>query len=175
MLVNLTEILTSDGKVVKASYPIDMTMFIYNGEEYSIVDKSAMQITFTNTGKQKLVMEGSTAVTLAMFCDRCLKPVEVPVKIFFAHEINSNSHISDTEEAEEYSFLQEYTLDTEELLRYELVVNMPMKVLCEEDCQGICLQCGNDLNEKSCGCDPFVPDPRMAAIKDIFNANNKEV
>ena len=54
------------------------------------------------------------------------------------------------------------------------LVNMPVKVLCKPGCKGICKQCGHNLNEGECGCDTFVPDPRMAAIKDIFNAN-KEV
>ena len=51
---------------------------------------------------------------------------------------------------------------------------MPVKVLCRPDCKEICKKCGHNLNDGDCGCDTFVPDPRMAAIKDIFNAN-KEV
>ena len=62
----------------------------------------------------------------------------------------------------------------EELVNTEITVNLPMKVLCKADCKGICRQCGKDLNTGSCECDAFVPDPRMAAIKDIFYGN-KEV
>ncbi len=43
----------------------------------------------------------------------------------------------------------------------------------KDDCKGICPVCGQNLNEKECGCDTFVPDPRMAVIQDIFK--NKEV
>ena len=57
----------------------------------------------------------------------------------------------------------------EELLRNEIVINWPMKILCRPDCRGICRQCGQDLNTGTCDCDTFVPDPRMAVIKDIFN------
>ena len=49
-----------------------------------------------------------------------------------------------------------------------------MKILCKEDCKGLCSVCGKDLNEGKCDCDTFVPDPRMAAIMDIFR-ENKEV
>ena len=49
-----------------------------------------------------------------------------------------------------------------------------MKILCKPDCKGICPTCGRDLNTGTCDCDNFVPDPRMAAIKDIFEAD-KEV
>ena len=67
-----------------------------------------------------------------------------------------------------------YELDVDTLINNEILINMPVKVLCKEECKGICPVCGGNLNEKECGCDTFVPDPRMAAIKDIFNAN-KEV
>ena len=56
-----------------------------------------------------------------------------------------------------------------------LTFNMPTKILCKPDCKGICKVCGKNLNEGDCGCDQFVPDPRMAAIKDIYDAFNKEV
>ena len=49
-----------------------------------------------------------------------------------------------------------------------------MKFLCRPDCKGLCSVCGKDLNEGACGCDTFVPDPRLAAIRDILNGD-KEV
>ena len=67
-----------------------------------------------------------------------------------------------------------YELDTEILIYNELLMSLPMKVLCKETCKGLCPVCGKNRNDGECGCDTFVPDPRMAAIKDIFNAN-KEV
>ena len=67
-----------------------------------------------------------------------------------------------------------YHLNVDELIKNELLLNWPLKVLCREDCRGICKTCGRNLNDGGCGCDDFVPDPRMAAIKDLFNAN-KEV
>jgi len=81
----------------------------------------------------------------------------------------------DTEELnEEQGFMKGYQLQVEELICNEIMMNWPAKVLCIDDCKGICKMCGKDLNVMDCGCDTFVPDPRMANIKDIFNAN-KEV
>ncbi len=70
--------------------------------------------------------------------------------------------------------MEGYHLNVDELINNELLLNWPMKILCKEDCKGICKVCGKNLNDGACGCDDFVPDPRMAAIKDLFNAN-KEV
>ena len=60
-------------------------------------------------------------------------------------------------------------LDVDRLIYDEILVNWPMKVLCREDCKGICRKCGTNLNYKPCSCDRTEPDPRMAAIQDVFN------
>ena len=63
-----------------------------------------------------------------------------------------------------------YEMDAETLIDNEMIMSLPMKVLCKETCKGLCPVCGKNLNDGECGCDTFVPDPRMAAISDIFNA-----
>ena len=108
-----------------------------------------------------------------MPCDRCLKSVKVPLNVNFMQEVYAPDALPQ-EEQDAQSFVEGYELDVEALVKSEILVNMPVKVLCKPDCKGICKVCGHDLNEGECGCDTFVPDPRMAAIKDIFNAN-KEV
>ena len=70
--------------------------------------------------------------------------------------------------------MEGYSIDTELLLHDEITVNWPVKILCREDCKGLCPVCGHDLNEGDCGCDTFVPDPRMAAIFDKLEST-KEV
>ena len=67
-----------------------------------------------------------------------------------------------------------FHLDVETLVHNEILMNWPMKILCKEDCRGICPVCGQNRNQGDCGCDTFVPDPRMAVIQDIFN-KSKEV
>ena len=74
------------------------------------------------------------------------------------------------EEDTEQSFMDGWQLDVEAFVYDEILVNWPAKILCKEDCKGICPVCGQNRNLKECGCDTFVPDPRMAAIQDIFNA-----
>ena len=72
------------------------------------------------------------------------------------------------------SVMEGYHLNVDELINDELLLEWPTKILCREDCKGICKICGRNLNDGECGCDDFVPDPRLAVIKDLFNAN-KEV
>jgi uncharacterized protein len=70
--------------------------------------------------------------------------------------------------------MEGFQLDLDALVQNEILVNWPVKILCKEDCKGICPKCGQNLNVGNCGCDTFVPDPRMAVLKDIFESN-KEV
>ena len=70
---------------------------------------------------------------------------------------------------EDSSFADKESLYVELLIRNELLVQWPIRVLCKDDCKGICSRCGANLNVQTCDCDTAVPDPRMAAIRDIFS------
>ena len=75
----------------------------------------------------------------------------------------------ETSEGDEVSYIQDSHIDVEELVQNEIFVNLPMKVLCSEDCKGICNRCGTNLNQMTCDCDTTELDPRMSKVLDIFN------
>jgi uncharacterized protein len=58
-------------------------------------------------------------------------------------------------------------IDLDPILREQLLLALPMNAVCREDCKGLCGMCGENLNERACGCDPRSPDPRLAALKHI--------
>jgi uncharacterized protein len=117
-----------------------------------------------------------------MPCDRCLDEVEVPFPIQIDVRVipdKASDGTSDDPEADgeiadldEISFLDGCILDVDKLVSDEIVVALPTKVLCKEDCKGLCTICGTNLNHSSCSCDRSVGDPRMAAIRDIFKEFN---
>lgn len=181
MLINLTDVFTSEGKVKKEMIPYEHDSFSHMGNEYPILEKTDVSLTFTNTEAGHVLAEGEMKLVLSIPCDRCLQDVKLPLEVTFIHQLTAPEQekavlkeaVSE-EDSEDCSFLSGFELDTEILMNNEILINMPMKVLCQEECRGICPKCGQNLNEGECGCDTFVPDPRMAMIKDIFNAN-KEV
>lgn len=174
MYVNLTDVFTSEGKVVHQSILIEMDEFSCKNGKYEIVSKSPVSFTFSNLGVGKVRVQGKAEVTLRMNCDRCLKPVDEILHLDFEQEVFSPEVARPDSMDDDQPYMEDYQLNVEELVNTEITVNLPMKVLCKADCKGICRQCGKDLNMGSCECDAFVPDPRMAAIKDIFYGN-KEV
>ena len=173
MLVNLTDVFTSEGKVVEKTIPLEMTEFHSNAGDFQITDKSPVQLTMSNLGVGKALVEGMASVTLLMACDRCLEDVSVAMELKFQREISSADTQDSAIDDENQDVVEGGQLNVETLINNEILINLPDKVLCEEDCKGICKQCGQNLNKGDCGCDDFVPDPRMAAIKDIFNAERE--
>ncbi len=175
MLINLTDVLTSEGKTEELQVPIEMTSFSNGVEEYPIVEKSPVQFRLSNMERGKARIEGSAKVVLKMNCDRCLKEVNEEISLDFFREVFAPDELAEgTDEKSDQTFMEGYQLNVEDLINNEILLSLPMKVLCRSDCKGICTMCGKNLNKGECGCDTFIPDPRMAMIKDIFNAN-KEV
>lgn len=173
MLLNLTDIFTSEGKVTTKDVPVDMTEFQCRMGSFQVIDKSPVQLTMSNLGVGKALVVGSGEITLQMYCDRCLTEVPVKLQLAFSREVSSKEAGDSLLEEENQDVMQDSQLNVEALINSEILMNLPDKVLCKPDCKGICRQCGQNLNEGACGCDDFVPDPRMAVIKDIFNAKRE--
>ena len=174
MLVNLSDVLTSEGKVETTTVDLEMKSFESRLGEFLITKKTPVEFTFTNIGVNKAKVEGSVELTFDTRCDRCLTEVPTTLELQFDRIVTSPDAVTEDEEDDDLSFMEGYQLDVETFVYNEILVNWPAKILCREECKGVCPVCGQNLNIKECGCDTFVPDPRMAAIKDIFNAN-KEV
>ncbi len=174
MLVNLSDVLTSTGKVENTTVPLEMNDFTSKLGSFLITEKTPVAFTFTNIGVDKAKVEGSVKITFATECDRCLTDVPTTLELTFDRVVTSPGVTTDDEADDRPDYMEGYQLNVETFVHHEILENWPMKILCKEDCKGVCPKCGQNLNERDCGCDTFVPDPRMAVLKDIFNAN-KEV
>ncbi|HEX5749804.1 MAG TPA: DUF177 domain-containing protein [Archangium sp.] len=58
-------------------------------------------------------------------------------------------------------------IDLEPIVREQVLLALPMNTVCREECKGLCMKCGQNLNEKQCGCDTTFVDPRLAVLKNI--------
>ncbi len=174
MFVNLTDMLTNEDRVVSMQAETEITEVSVGGEKYPVLASSPVSFVFTNIGKGRARIEGKADFVFSAGCDRCLKPVEESREICFTREVWAPDMAAEPSVYEEQPFMEGFQLNVEDLLISEIVTSWPMKILCKPDCKGICPICGRDLNTGTCSCDTFVPDPRMAAIKDIFEAD-KEV
>jgi len=169
MLIDISKVVKSINKEVSEEVSIELTSFESRLGNFPILQKSPVVLTLTNQENKTLFIRGAVDVTLSIPCGRCLE--EVPTQICF--EIDKKLDIEDSvlvdDEMEENDYLIGFELDVDKLVYAEILVNWPMKVLCKEDCEGICKVCGANLNKGDCGCQRTELDPRMAAIQDIFS------
>ena len=135
---------------------------------------------------RRVLLRARAAAALKVPCGRCLTPVPVRVpldfKMTFVPEDQyaappSREDESDAEDAAasfEPSSLDEETYSGKELqldpvVREQLILALPPYPVCRDDCKGLCPVCGTNLNEKECGCDRKVPDPRWAGLDKFRN------
>ncbi len=170
MLIDLNEILSETGKEKQYKAPIEKDFFTVNNESYNYNKKSDVLFKIVNKGKKVIKVDADIDIELIMPCGRCLEDVIVPLKQTVSKDIDLKKTAQEREDdIEEDVFLNGMNLDTEVFIDNEIFVNLPMKVLCKEDCKGICYKCGTNLNTGSCDCDTTELDPRMSKILDVFN------
>jgi uncharacterized protein len=91
----------------------------------------------------------STEFTLRLVCDRCLKEFERNYSFDFEHTIVKSLNNSDNDE---YIVADGDCVDFGEVALSDILLELPAKILCRDDCKGLCMVCGQDLNESECDC-----------------------
>ena len=177
MQLNLSELLTVDGRKKEYQVPLEMAALAAPGGEYPLKEAHpTVTLHILHTKNRQVVIDATAAFSLLIPCDRCLTPVETSFSLDFQREVDFNASEEDRAEAlDEQPYVIGYELDVDRLVEDELLSVLPMKVLCREDCKGLCRVCGGNLNLHAFSCDDHSSeDPRMSVIRDIFN-NYKEV
>jgi uncharacterized protein len=75
--------------------------------------------------------------------------------------------LSVTDAEAEIGYYQGEGILLEDVLHEQLLLALPLKVTCREDCKGLCVHCGKNLNEEQCGCTTVIEDPRWTALREI--------
>lgn len=121
------------------------------------------------------LLNGRLVARAEVDCDRCLKSVEVPVLTEFNLQYVTGSqyaarHAAELEETDlALSVFDGETIDVDEIVREQLLLAVPTRSLCGEDCKGFCPACGGDRNLKECGCQSEEIDPRWTGLKELTN------
>lgn len=118
----------------------------------------------------KYTFEGNIIANVVFNCNSCLK--EFSQKIVFDMVEVFSKDMTDDDEIWVFSS-KDNIIHLEEPIKANLLLNLPMKALCSENCKGLCHVCGHNLNEGDCGCDRDYIDPRFEKFLHLFK--NKEV
>jgi len=137
------------------------------------------QLVEEHHGKHKVIkdirLQGDLATTLEVSCARCLEAVTQNVARAFDLLYRpqgtdaGKEEISITAADAEIGYYKGDGLLLEDMLREQVLLSLPLKAICREDCKGLCPHCGKNLNMEQCSCTEPMEDPRWAALKEIRN------
>lgn len=118
-------------------------------------------------------VEGTIKAAIELECARCLQKIDKSSEIPFKAAFVAPENYTQAKEAElnaddlDVSILEGNTIDTTELVREQILLNLPEQVFCSEDCKGLCPQCGANRNLINCNCLENEVDPRWSALKNF--------
>lgn len=108
-------------------------------------------------------LSGQAATQIVAPCDRCLTPVTLDI----ACSIQERFPLGETD------IFSGNCMDLAEIVAAGILANVPMKVVCSEDCKGLCPICGKDRNTGDCGCDTAPVDPRFEQLRALFKLDEE--
>ncbi len=151
------------------------------GEEELTIDNSisALKVPAHSEVKvslwgERVCVEGKLGADLVLTCSRCLKPFTRKIQKGFELEYRPDPVVQ-TEGEDlgltytdlEIGFYRDDRLDVRAVISEQIVLEIPMKPVCQKACKGLCDQCGADLNEGPCNCQPRSIDPRLEALLEV--------
>lgn len=122
---------------------------------------------------ERVVANGSISGEIEIECARCLTEQSYPLNVVFEEVFVTEDNFSKREDVHlhgdelEFSIYNGNDIDVSEIVREEILLNLPNHFVCKEDCQGLCLKCGANKNLKPCSCEEKEIDPRWAALKNL--------
>lgn len=99
-------------------------------------------------------------------CDRCGEVFTLREEKTFTHKLAQT--LMD-EGNDDYIETPGFTVELDETVISDILLNLPSKNLCKEDCKGLCPHCGKNLNGGACGCEIKTVDPRMEILKQLMD------
>lgn len=163
MVIEISKIAKTDG----ASLPVSGEVSLAD-QSFGVLDvqfSGAIPVSgkVTNIGGV-LYLDAQAEVKFRTVCARCLKEVDVQLPV----EIHERFSASAADEDDDILPLANDCIYVDDTLEQSLFGALPMKVLCKEDCKGLCPVCGCDRNETDCDCKNEDIDPRLAVLQDFL-------
>ncbi len=168
MKISLREIEAGETEFNFQVSPEEMDLFSPEVEFLEVVET---RVTVTGSEKQHL-LDTSIETKAQCKCSRCLEPVILPLRTEFKLLLKSCGPFAkapETPSEEEDLVLvadSDTSFDITARVREAIILSLPLKPLCRDDCKGLCPHCGVNLNLKTCRCEVQKLDPRWSKLKE---------
>lgn len=168
MKYNLTDIWENVGRKTEQEIDFDYENIEILGEKYQIINPSKVKFSACSVEKGKADVICKFSFETDIPCSRCLKTVRTKISVAPEFIAISPELENESDEEDNQDFIEKYIFDTDKFILSELLLGWPSKILCKENCKGICLVCGTNLNEGECGCNRVVPNPAFAGLSELL-------
>lgn len=167
MVLDMLPILTGEKSKIDFNFDVELT-------EDNVVSQSFPDMQFISpisvVGYVKnmsdyMFLHEDVSLKYKTNCARCAEPVESEVSFSFERDIATGGV---SEENDDYLFIKDKKLDLNNPTEEQLLVELPLKTLCREDCAGMCSKCGKNLNYGKCDCKQTVGDPRLQILRELI-------
>ncbi len=164
MVFELKSVFQNDGETKRVSYQLDLTRTEIDG---AFPFSAPVEVSALAVNRASLVtLELDCKYDYFRCCDRCGEPVTRRVESVFEHRLAQNLS---NDENDDYIETPDLTVELDEIVTSDILLSLPGKFLCSENCKGLCPKCGANLNNGECDCDKQSVDPRLAALKQLLN------
>ena len=164
MILDLKRIFANEGSVLSIEHSLDMSDVDFMGN-YPL--KNLVKINGAVSNKASVVsLNLNVEYTFAAPCDRC------GVDAAHNHTVIVDKLLAtaiERQESDTIITVPDMKLDVDEFVYSEVILDLPSKHLCSEDCKGICFKCGKNLNEGECCCSTKEVDPRLAKLMELLD------
>ena len=163
MILNLKKLFADKTGVLAFDYDMDMSSAKVDSV-YPFVSPVKVQGTVTvKDGFAQLAAK--TSFDFSVPCDRCARQINKRFSYSFSHILVQSL---ENEADDRFIVIHDEQFNLDELMREDVLLELPTKFLCREDCRGICPVCGKNLNDGPCGCSPQIADARFDVLKNLI-------
>ena len=163
MLFELKSVFLNNGEEEELSYQLDISDIDIDG---AFPFKAPVTVTATASNRASLVtLALNCRFDYQRSCDRCGEQCTVEQNMNFAHKL---AQTLVDEGNDDYIETPDFTIELDEVVISDILLSLPQKFLCSDDCRGLCPKCGKNLNLGDCGCDKREIDPRLAILKQLM-------
>lgn len=164
MILNISNLLRK--KVTELPFELVYNKDVLERDDFSIRLKSPLRIKGMAYYSGEIVsVIGNISVMIEAQCSRCLVIYDYPINVDFDEKFSKSP-----DEDENYPIVDD-DIDLTDMVIENIIISMPLKPLCSEECRGLCLTCGTNLNESKCDCEKDDINPKFAALKDLFKGD----
>ncbi len=134
---------------------------------------------FLTRKASELNISGSISGRVCLQCSRCLiefqRDLELSVDLTYLpiEEMSTEEIHEIGRDESEIGYYKDDEIDITDVVKEQLLLNLPMKPLCSDECKGLCPVCGTDLNLQSCNCKKDEIDPRLSILKKLLSSRKE--